>query len=143
VRHISLNDECRSPLTWSIECNRRDDACRRKRNIVRSSPTHHPAFSILHPDHILLLPSQENKPTTISPTGTFKMSFLGQQPKPLATSAAAPPSLLAQVGMAGTAAVITVSFIHPIDVVKVCPNKSLGSDAHMTFHRKRHVVLVI
>jgi hypothetical protein len=44
-----------------------------------------------------------------SPTGT----------RPLATAAAAPPSLLSQVGMAGTAAVITVSFIHPIDVVKV------------------------
>lgn len=36
----------------------------------------------------------------------------------LATAAAAPPSLLTQVGMAGSAAVITVSFIHPIDVVK-------------------------
>lgn len=36
----------------------------------------------------------------------------------LATSAVAPPSLLQQVGMAGTAAVITVTFIHPIDVVK-------------------------
>lgn len=36
----------------------------------------------------------------------------------LATSAATPPSLFHQVGMAGTAAVITVSFIHPIDVVK-------------------------
>jgi hypothetical protein len=40
---------------------------------------------------------------------------------PMATSAAAapPPSLLTQVGMAGGAAVITVTFIHPIDVVKV------------------------
>lgn len=39
----------------------------------------------------------------------------------MATSAAAaaPPSLLTQVGMAGGAAVITVTFIHPIDVVKV------------------------
>jgi len=38
----------------------------------------------------------------------------------LATAAAAPlsPILLQQVGMAGTAAVITVTFIHPIDVVK-------------------------
>ena len=36
------------------------------------------------------------------------------QQKPLmATSAAAAPSLLTQVGMAGSAAVITVSFIHP------------------------------
>jgi hypothetical protein len=38
----------------------------------------------------------------------------------MATAAVAPPSLLTQVGMAGTAAVITVSFIHPIDVIKVC-----------------------
>jgi len=36
---------------------------------------------------------------------------------PLAT-ASIQPSLLQQVGMAGTAAVITVTFIHPIDVVK-------------------------
>jgi len=37
----------------------------------------------------------------------------------LATSTAPlAPSLLQQVGMAGTAAVITVTFIHPIDVVK-------------------------
>lgn len=39
--------------------------------------------------------------------------------RPLATSAAAAPGLLQQVGMAGGAAVITVTFIHPIDVVKV------------------------
>ena len=39
--------------------------------------------------------------------------------RPIATAAA--PGLLTQVGMAGGAAVITVSFIHPIDVVKVCP----------------------
>jgi hypothetical protein len=36
--------------------------------------------------------------------------------KPLSTSPA--PGLLTQVGMAGGAAVVTVSFIHPIDVVK-------------------------
>jgi hypothetical protein len=36
----------------------------------------------------------------------------------MATSAAAAPSLLQQVGMAGGAAVITVTFIHPIDVIK-------------------------
>lgn len=36
----------------------------------------------------------------------------------MGTSAAAPPSLFKQVGMAGGAAVITVTFIHPIDVVK-------------------------
>jgi hypothetical protein len=41
-----------------------------------------------------------------------------QQSRLLATASAAPPSLLQQVGMAGTAAVITVTFIHPIDVVK-------------------------
>lgn len=47
---------------------------------------------------------------------------LNRQQTPLATSAvaaAAAPGLLQQIGMAGSAAVITVSFIHPIDVVKV------------------------
>lgn len=39
-----------------------------------------------------------------------------QNPNVLATAPA--PSLLTQVGMAGTSAVITVTFIHPIDVVK-------------------------
>jgi hypothetical protein len=48
------------------------------------------------------------------------MYSMSQQNKHMATAAAAPPSLLTQVGMAGTAAVITVSFIHPIDVIKVC-----------------------
>lgn len=42
------------------------------------------------------------------------MSLKSQSP--IATSAT--PGLLTQVGMAGGAAVITVSFIHPIDVVK-------------------------
>lgn len=41
-----------------------------------------------------------------------------QQSKTMLATATAPPSLLQQVGMAGTAAVITVTFIHPIDVVK-------------------------
>jgi len=36
----------------------------------------------------------------------------------LATAAAGAPSLLSQIGMAGGAAVITVTFIHPIDVIK-------------------------
>lgn len=36
----------------------------------------------------------------------------------MATSSVGQPSLLQQVGMAGGAAVITVSFIHPIDVIK-------------------------
>lgn len=36
-----------------------------------------------------------------------------------AVAAAAAPSLLTQVGMAGSAAVITVTFIQPMDVVKV------------------------
>jgi len=43
---------------------------------------------------------------------------------PLATAAnAAAPGLLQQVGMAGTAAVITVTFIHPI-------GKSVGGFFH-------------
>jgi len=37
---------------------------------------------------------------------------------PLVATSPAAPGLLQQVGMAGTAAVITVTFIHPIDVVK-------------------------
>lgn len=46
-------------------------------------------------------------------------SLQRNQPSILATAAAgAPPSVLTQVGMAGGAAVITVTFIHPIDVVK-------------------------
>jgi hypothetical protein len=51
---------------------------------------------------------------------TYQQQQQLQQPRPMAFSAAAPPSLLTQVVMAGTAAVITVTFIHPIDVVKVC-----------------------
>lgn len=38
------------------------------------------------------------------------------------------PSLLQQVGMAGGAAVITVTFIHPIDVVKVSYSFCSGSN---------------
>ena len=48
------------------------------------------------------------------------MMSMNSQPKPMATAAAAAPGLFTQVGMAGGAAVVTVSFIHPIDVVKVC-----------------------
>jgi len=44
-------------------------------------------------------------------------TFQQQKPKVLATSDGA-PGLLQQLGMAGTAAVITVTFIHPIDVIK-------------------------
>lgn len=47
----------------------------------------------------------------------------------MATSAAAPPSLLTQVGMAGIAAVLTVTVIHPIDVIKV----RRFSDAGLSF----------
>jgi hypothetical protein len=49
-------------------------------------------------------------------------SYAKQQQQTMMASSAAvgTPSLLTQVGMAGSAAVITVTFIHPIDVVKVC-----------------------
>lgn len=60
------------------------------------------------------------RPPSSRPTN--KMSLNNTSPTSiLATAAAggAPPSLLKQVGMAGTAAVLTVTFIHPIDVVKV------------------------
>jgi hypothetical protein len=60
--------------------------------------------------------SSQRRPLDFATT----MYSMSQQNKPMATAAAAPPSLLTQVGMAGTAAVITVSFIHPIDVIKVC-----------------------
>lgn len=47
------------------------------------------------------------------------MSLISQRRTPvLATAGANSPGLLQQVGMAGAAAVITVTFIHPIDVVK-------------------------
>lgn len=47
------------------------------------------------------------------------MSLISQRKTPfLATAGASPPPLLQQLGMAGCAAVITVTFIHPIDVVK-------------------------
>ena len=47
--------------------------------------------------------------------------------RPMATAAAvAAPGLLTQIGMAGSSAVITVTFIHPIDVVvRVCMTVSL------------------
>lgn len=44
---------------------------------------------------------------------------LNQGQNNILATATVTPSLLQQVGMAGTAAVITVTFIHPIDVVKV------------------------
>jgi len=47
------------------------------------------------------------------------MSPSNQKTPAMATSAAAAPGLMQQVGMAGGAAVITVTFIHPIDVIKV------------------------
>jgi len=49
-----------------------------------------------------MMPSQSSKSTAIMATA----------------GSSAPPSLLQQVAMAGGAAVITVTFIHPIDVVK-------------------------
>ena len=42
-----------------------------------------------------------------------------QKNNQLLATAGAGPGLLSQIGMAGGAAVITVTFIHPIDVVKV------------------------
>lgn len=59
---------------------------------------------------------------------TLTMIITKQQSPIMASSAAAAaPSLLQQVGMAGSAAVITVSFIHPIDVVKVCLIRAVAS----------------
>lgn len=49
----------------------------------------------------------------------MSLNYTQRQQKVLATASAVQPTLLEQVGMAGAAAVITVTFIHPIDVVKV------------------------
>lgn len=67
------------------------------------------------------------------------MSFTTQRKQPVLATAAVQPSLLQQVGMAGAAAVITVTFIHPIDVVKVrtfhqCPT-------YMQFLRNENVLV--
>jgi hypothetical protein len=84
-----------------------------------------------------------------------KMSMNMNQPKPIATAASPSAGLLTQVGMAGTAAVITVSFIHPIDVVKVCrgpysfvidiksdqPERELTSSTLHTFNTNGFLVL--
>jgi hypothetical protein len=57
---------------------------------------------------------------TLSPlfTSTQRTTMSLKTQSFLAASPGA-PGLLSQIGMAGGAAVITVSFIHPIDVVKV------------------------
>jgi hypothetical protein len=72
----------------------------------------------------LALPTHQTPSLHLHTTTTnypfFKMYSMNQHSKPMATAAAAGPGLLTQVGMAGTAAVITVSFIHPLDVIKVC-----------------------
>jgi len=47
------------------------------------------------------------------------MSLNVNQKQSVLATAAMQPSLFHQVGMAGGAAVITVTFIHPIDVIKV------------------------
>jgi hypothetical protein len=81
--------------------------------LLSPSVSHH----IAH--HFLTFFSQKRKQTDSSHTTptisnrqpkTIIMSIT-YQPKPMATAAAAPPSLLTQVGMAGTAAVITVRFL--------------------------------
>jgi hypothetical protein len=50
------------------------------------------------------------------------MSLTDTRSASIVATAAVPgaPGLLTQIGMAGGAAVITVTFIHPIDVIKVC-----------------------
>jgi hypothetical protein len=57
----------------------------------------------------------------------MSLNYTQRQQNVLATASAVQPSLLEQVGMAGAAAVITVTFIHPIDVVKVSFSKLLSS----------------
>jgi len=59
--------------------------------------------------------------------------------RPMAMAAAMQPSLLQQVGMAGTAAVITVTFIHPIDVVKTRIQVSKEYAALGIFGTAKHI----
>lgn len=49
------------------------------------------------------------------------MSLSDSRSSSIMATAAVPdaPGLVTQIGMAGTAAVVAVTFIHPIDVVKV------------------------
>jgi hypothetical protein len=60
----------------------------------------------------------------------FTMSlFTTQRKQQVLATAGMQPSLLQQIGMAGAAAVITVTFIHPIDVVKVSQFSHFSSGA--------------
>ena len=102
-------------------------------------PTQEPATPTRRPGPT---ESQQND-STFSPTfilfdsvSTQTMSLTNRQ-QPMATSAAAAPGLLQQVGMAGSAAVITVSFIHPIDVVKVSSRARRSIVTHTQTRRWR------
>jgi hypothetical protein len=66
-------------------------------------------------------PSESHQflPHNISLFLFVNMSFTKERKQQVLATASAQPSLLQQVGMAGAAAVFTVTFIHPIDVVKV------------------------
>lgn len=65
------------------------------------------------------------------------MNQKGSNTTMLATAAAgAPPSLLTQVGMAGTAAVLTVTVIHPIDVIKVRESRSVSASLQRCRYKK-------
>ncbi|EJK77550.1 hypothetical protein THAOC_00612, partial [Thalassiosira oceanica] len=64
------------------------------------------------PQRLRAKPSINDRPRPEDFVITSTMSLTNRQ-QPISTSAAAAPGLLQQVGMAGSAAVITVSFIHP------------------------------
>ena len=66
----------------------------------------------LHSSHILAFITFCD-PCTSTTTSNMSVS----DSRIMATAAAPAPGLLTQIGMAGSAAVITVTFIHPIDVV--------------------------
>jgi hypothetical protein len=55
----------------------------------------------------------------LQPQPPHNYYLMASSPSSSSSKPAGKPSLLTQVVMAGTAAVITVTFIHPIDVVKV------------------------
>jgi hypothetical protein len=119
--HSSLDLQYIVSVTWSFQLQTASTLLYevlRRRTTAKKLLGHHKTQD----EQFLAIANERNKART-QPPGTTTRATMNTYTKQylLATSpaAAAPPSLLTQVGMAGTAAVITVSFIHPIDVVKV------------------------
>ena len=77
------------------------------------------------PSHLVTVSINYTHRSTMNYYNSKQSSLLATSP------AAAAPSLFQQVGMAGSAAVITVSFVHPVDVVKVCAGVDVKRNREM------------